>query len=117
MRTFLHGDSDSSVVKMGSHLTVYDSVAKWEGGGLQPRERQFNSDHYLQGGAVTSKMKSGSVIYGNGEAPKHTGLTSALSLTCLGSSVVERQVEALRVGGPTPPWGTTKNRRAKYSKD
>lgn len=55
MRTFLHGDSDSSVVKMGSHLTVYDSVAKWEGGGLQPRERQFNSDHYLQGGPLPLK--------------------------------------------------------------
>lgn len=55
MRTFLHVDSDSSVVKMGSHLTVYDSVAKWEGGGLQPRERQFNSDHYLQGGPLPLK--------------------------------------------------------------
>lgn len=87
---------------MGRHLLFYDSVAKWEGGGLQPRERQFNSDHYLHRSTVSPKQ-DGSVIIGNGEAPKHTGLTSALPLICLGSSVVERQVEALRVGGPTPP--------------
>ena len=51
--------SDSSVVKKESHLIVYDSVAKWEGGGLQPRERQFNSDHYLHRGTVTPKPKAG----------------------------------------------------------